>query len=124
VNGITATGTVADTLRQFMYYITANTITDSTIIGNPTTAINQPVIEIRDRIKVYPNPATNMVWVDDIEGKLNEVELYDVQGRLVIKQQAGGSKTSVNITTLPPGLYLVRVTMKDGETIQKKIIKQ
>lgn len=115
-------GTGADTLRQFMYYITANTVTDSTIIGNPT-AIHQPAIEIRDRIKIYPNPATDMVCIDDIEGKLSEIELYDVQGRLIIKQQASGSKTSVNIATLPPGLYLVKVTMKDGEMMQKKIIK-
>jgi hypothetical protein len=50
------------------------------------------------------------------------VELYDAQGRLVMRQKA--SLESVNTTGLKAGLYTVKVTLSDGKTYSDTVIKQ
>jgi hypothetical protein len=114
-------GNGTDTISEFLYYITAGTVTDSTVLP---TAIDKQGIEIRDRVKIYPNPASDKVWIDDIEARLGNITLYDAQGRAVRTQSATAAKVSVDIAALPPGLYLVRVTTKDGGTMHRKIIKR
>lgn len=79
---------------------------------------------IRDRIKTYPNPAYNRLYIDDIFGKLQEVSIYNMLGNLVTHQTLYGQKAEIDITSFSPGVYLVRVKTKDDEVYQSKILKQ
>ena len=79
---------------------------------------------------VYPNPA-----IDNISLQMNSpknvdvcVELYDVTGKLIIKQNASFSKDKsefkVNIASLPNGIYSLKVVSKEGSSQTLKIVKQ
>lgn len=73
---------------------------------------------------VYPNPATDKITLETagtIEGC--KLVLINVAGQELISQQVSERKTVIDITTLPSGVYFVRLT---NERMVKvgKIIKQ
>jgi len=77
-------------------------------------------------LRVYPNPATGELIINNYELRIINVEIYDVNGR---KQKAESRKQNsegemvVDISHLPAGVYLVKVFTEQGE-ITKKIVKQ
>jgi len=69
-------------------------------------------------ILVYPNPTANIL---NIETRLNvDVEVYDMQGRLMISEQ----KTKrVDFRSVPDGIYNM-IILYDNIRITKRIVKQ
>lgn len=70
------------------------------------------------QLQVYPNPASNMLYVETAKGD-GAVELYNIQGQLVLRQKADEGKTTLRISHLPNGVYVLRC----GEKVAK-IVKQ
>jgi uncharacterized protein YkuJ len=60
-------------------------------------------------LRVYPNPTAAYVVFDITPvSKSSEVEIFDVQGRSVIRQKLAGNNR-ISINDLPKGLYLYRL---------------
>jgi hypothetical protein len=51
-----------------------------------------------------------------------QVELYDLQGRLVRSQSQG--LESLNMQGLASGQYLMKVTLEDGKSFTDKVVKE
>jgi hypothetical protein len=71
----------------------------------------------------YPNPAQDRLrlqYSPDVQPK--QVELYDLQGRLVRSQSQG--LESLNMQGLAPGQYLMKVTLEDGKSFTDKVVKE
>ena len=79
---------------------------------------------------VYPNPA-----IDNVSLQMNSpknvdvtIELYDVSGKLIIKQNASFSKDKpehkLNIASLANGIYSLKVVSKEGSSQNLKIVKE
>ena len=71
----------------------------------------------------YPNPAKDqlhMQFSPDVQPK--QVELYDLQGRLVHTQSNGFKR--VDMSRLPVGTYMMRVTLEDGKVFSDKVVKE
>lgn len=64
-------------------------------------------------IKVFPNPATNSISIslDQSFGVSTTICLYNMYGRHVLSTS---QKENIDVTNLPSGLYLVRVSDKYG----------
>ena len=75
-----------------------------------------------NHLKVYPNPTTSRVTIET-EG-LTHVELYDNEGRR-LRDFTTGNKwdMTIDVSTLPTGVYYLRIHTTDGVTIQKLIKK-
>ncbi|MCR5445092.1 MAG: T9SS type A sorting domain-containing protein [Bacteroidales bacterium] len=65
-----------------------------------------------------PNPANATVTVVTAETD-GTVALLDLQGRMLFAVPLTGDETVVDLRTLPPGTYLVRVSTPRGSTTQK-----
>ena len=82
----------------------------------PVTALKtgSPVARLPQfRIKVFPNPATEFfrLEVKGYSGKMVTVEVYNMQGGLVIRQESATSgHPEYSLKGLPSGIYLVRVS--------------
>lgn len=111
-----------DTLRQFVYHITEDSEVDSTILGEPVSA-KSPLVEIRDRIKLYPNPAQDLVRINDIKSSLRSVSIIDVYGRVLLSETCSGADVSIDISALPAGNYVAKVYTKNGEASIHKFVK-
>ncbi len=83
-------------------------------------------IESNSFMEVYPNPNDGkfMLRVGIEAGKLVDVEIMNIQGQIIYRDRIQVSSTKdepVDISTVPSGLYFIRVT--DGkQTKYKKIL--
>ncbi len=69
-------------------------------------------------LQVYPNPAKGTVT---ISGKVGlSIGIYSIKGELLLEKAADTDQTRINISHLPPGIYVVR----SGEYRQKFSIKR
>ena len=70
---------------------------------------------------IYPNPATDGFY-SDAGDKAATVLIYNLNGMQMLSRQVKG-KTYINISTLPQGLYIVKIMTPDG-TIENKLVKK
>ena len=72
-------------------------------------------------LNVYPNPANDYIIVES-DG-IKEVEIYDMMGRKLISHKAETSST-IDVSALSSGIYLVRTIDSDNNITMQKIIKK
>jgi hypothetical protein len=63
----------------------------------------------KNSIKIYPNPTNNIIYVQglsDIEN--NIVELYDVQGNLILRKEMLGNGM-IDLVEFANGIYVIKV---------------
>lgn len=74
---------------------------------------------------VYPNPTDNLLYVELLNSVIENVLIYDLQGRVV--ESAMSIKdgfTLINVSTIPAGVYLIRVTDEQGSLYHQKFVKK
>lgn len=77
--------------------------------------------EAANRVKVgaFPNPANTQVTVavENDKAPISMIRLYDVTGRVTKEvNNIGATTTQLQVNGLPAGIYLVSVTLINGET--------
>lgn len=70
-------------------------------------------------ISVYPNPANETVTIGGLE--VAEIQVYNSLGQLINSIK---STNVMSVSGLPEGIYLLRVTTKDGEICSTQLIVQ
>jgi hypothetical protein len=79
-------------------------------------------IENTSKLKVYPNPATSSIFVENaINSKLM---LYNTLGQQVIEQNITSNKQLVSLNTCIRGVYLMKIISQNGELTSQKIVIQ
>ena len=99
---------------DFTELISFNTVTASSV--NATLSVEP--IEINDFVKVYPNPATDYLF---IKSNLNyQSTLYNVAGQRVLES----SSKQLSVIDLPTGAYLLQLKSENNGISTFKIIKK
>ena len=99
---------------DFTELISFITVTASSV--NATLSVEP--IEINDFVKVYPNPATDYLF---IKSALNyQSTLYNVAGQRVLES----SSKQLNVLDLPTGVYLLQLKSETNTISTFKIIKK
>ncbi len=86
----------------------------------PTAVINNTVhkedsanavgnVAMENNIKIYPNPANNELIVSMITGKIGQVSVVNISGQEVFNHTYNGEKISLDLQSLAPGIYLIKV---------------
>ena len=74
-------------------------------------------------LDVYPNPANQYVVVYNYSLDNGRTALlYDLNGRIVKKQLLAQKASSIEVSRLSPGLYILKVTDKTGKAIRTEKI--
>ncbi|MBR4506490.1 MAG: T9SS type A sorting domain-containing protein [Bacteroidales bacterium] len=73
-------------------------------------------------MSLQPNPATDEATVLSSFG-IDEVEMYDMGGASVLRQQASGLEARLDVKALPRGSYIVRIHTPMGVTARKLILQ-
>ena len=72
-----------------------------------------------------PNPAGATVTVGLKNGALSRIELYDLDGRRrMMQENVSGSQTTLNLSQLPAGMYLLRVQDGNKGIATRRIVKE
>jgi N-acetylmuramoyl-L-alanine amidase len=65
---------------------------------------------VQQGLKVYPNPAKSSVTVENEKAASGDViNLFEMNGRFAKSYQGTGAKTTVDVSSLHPGYYVLRV---------------
>ena len=72
-------------------------------------------------VSVYPNPADNNLYIRS-NTTFSKVDIYNVAGTLV--KEYGNVIQSVNVGDLKAGVYIIRLTDKNGNTVTSRFIKK
>ncbi|MBR6175006.1 MAG: chitobiase/beta-hexosaminidase C-terminal domain-containing protein [Bacteroidales bacterium] len=71
---------------------------------------------LRDNVSVWPNPATNRVFIG-VEGEsfnIEKVELYNAYGQMVDAVDVNGAVAEISVGTLATGTYFAKVFTDKG----------
>jgi len=77
-------------------------------------------------LAIYPNPAVDETFVTLENAGLNEVSVYDIQGRLVSKESFGameGEKVRLGTEMLNSGVYFITVSNESTVKTAKLVVK-
>ena len=99
-----------------------------TFTGNKILGIGE-ANSIVNNWSVYPNPITDNLTVNINlkQGTKTEVGIYDMTGKQVIRDEVymhdGSNITSLSVSSLPTGIYMLRISSNEGLILTSKLIK-
>jgi hypothetical protein len=93
------------------------------IITNTTYNINSSLglNELENSSLIYPNPASTHVNVT-IKEQIEHIRIYDLMGKEWMSSTPHNSQATIDVSTLPTGIYMVNVTSESG-TFTERLIK-
>ena len=118
-NGATTGMPCSRTTAQAWEYFNWTYIRNSDVITGITDVL------AANGYKVFPNPAQNTINISSISSALNKhplIIIYDLNGKAVIHTSLTGSNKSIDLSSIPDGVYLMRI-IEPKKSITVKIIK-
>ncbi len=87
--------------------------------------VNYPVgiDDAGGKVRIYPNPVADVLNVKSDKSEMTNLEITDVNGRLVYQAQPKAIECSLNVSHWPKGVYLVKITTETGASVHKVIKK-
>jgi len=101
---------------QFTNEYETLTLNDS-VLSVPT-AIHSP--SILKGAMFWPNPAGNTISfkINDIDNHFNQIDIYNLAGMTVLSQNWVASQTSIDVSLLRSGNYILGAFYTDGQYLQ------
>lgn len=87
--------------------------------GPCTVGVN----ELMKQIEIFPNPTNGIVQINADLGGRKELTVMNISGVIVLKDSFLNKKKTLDFSTLPTGMYLLKITSKEGN-ITQRIIKE
>ncbi|MEO9952856.1 T9SS type A sorting domain-containing protein [Nonlabens sp.] len=119
------TGQIPDVNQIFGFSGDGNAAASSIIIDDfILTAVSRSTLSIEEdllvnnEIKLFPNPATDVINVSSSILTVNNLKLVDLNGRVVMEKSIQNENSSLNVSDVASGIYLLNVTT--GDTISTK----
>lgn len=95
--------------------------------GCLNTGINAPSAARALELRMHPNPAQDLLIIDHLGGTSDPVrlEVLDVRGQVVLiaPVRAGRAGSSLDISALPEGPYVIRASYQDGGSVSARFVK-
>ena len=74
-------------------------------------------------VKVYPNPATDIVTISDLsEYGVKNIHLFNAEGKIVQTYFTESESVSIHTSTFAPGVYFIKVMQNGGQETIRLII--
>jgi len=94
----------------------------------PHQEIDNPALSIKDldsdvQINIYPNPASDKIYVEWPSSNNLSIAIYNIMGQHVFSTKLLKEKNDINISNFSSGLYFVNVTDGNNIVIKKIIIE-
>ena len=87
------------------------------------SSVGIPTLESPTNVRVYPNPTSGRVFIQNESTLIERVIVTDLYGRTVAAFTVNDYTGAIDLSSLPNGLYLLRIEQVDGTHIMHKIIK-
>ena len=87
-------------------------------------AYNEGVTNVTSKrpVSIYPNPAHNVIVITS--SNITSITIANTIGQMLISKNGNADEMSIDISSLPAGIYLVTVICDNGSRAVSKIVKQ
>ena len=92
---------------------------DKVFFEDVMTDVNTALLNDGTTLSLYPNPATDLLLFKNLPEDNAAVKIYRMDGKLMLNTQLTSDTPSLDVSTLPNGLYIVKM---NDQTL--KFIKQ
>lgn len=75
-------------------------------------------------VRIYPNPASERVFVEGIRSENTVIKLISTEGKIAIDNVKLDSENSFDITAITPGVYYLNIKSGDFKEYSQKLIIQ
>jgi len=99
----------ADIYFDFNDPITTNTTIHRIYEGFPNVLSLQDLVNNKESIVLYPNPTSSEITITSDKFKNEPYTLYDQMGRAVGSGTLAGTNTTISLSTLSKGVYILKV---------------
>jgi len=130
-NAIGPSGTASYTIGQVVYFTYSGTN------GTVAQGVQQPfeisvlssVLEgdgINLSYSVYPNPTSDFLTLKiapstSFSNQFTTYQLYDISGKLLMNNRIEGNETTIAMSNLSNGIYILKVFQKKFSTVPREI---
>jgi len=115
----TKNGTVVSTDNPYTFTVTK----DIELVANFENNVGIEELRMANgELKIYPNPTTGELKIENGELKIESVEISDTYGKNIFNFQFS-TFNSIDISHLPAGIYFVKIRTEAGEVV-KKVVKE
>lgn len=81
-------------------------------------------VELNANLTLYPNPATHQLNIS-IEGHtITQYQVMDYSGKTVITHATVGNNIGIDVTSLPQGIYLIKLELDNGQYAIRRFIHE
>jgi hypothetical protein len=127
--------------NTFIITVTAEdgeTTQDYTIVITRANDVNILDVITESGVTVYPNPTRGELIIDNGQLTIDNVEVYDISGRLVgtypcgrpnsakgLKREGANAESSIviNVSSLPKGVYMIKLIENKHISTQKFVVE-
>jgi hypothetical protein len=90
-------------------------------LANDIAIINSFDEKINNSTKIYPNPANNFLNIVSLKTGISSVEIYNLNGQLVLNKEVNNNQKTINISSLEGGIYIVDI-LSENTSVKRKLI--
>ncbi|VXB62002.1 hypothetical protein FLAVO9AF_220068 [Flavobacterium sp. 9AF] len=103
--------------------VTSNWISGSPIVtgNNCSPFLSATDFAINNQLNIYPNPTRNEVTIQFNALTNPQLQIIDMNGRILLNESLNYSNKTLNIETLPLGIYLFKIDANEGTAVSKVI---
>ncbi len=98
--------------------VTAMANSGALISTNCSLTIDESVYE--NKVTLYPNPTSSLIHIIS-HNTIKNIELFDVQGRIIASQISNSTHTTLDMSQQNAGIYFVKVLTENGVKVEKLI---
>jgi parallel beta-helix repeat protein/predicted outer membrane repeat protein len=90
--------------------------------SDASTGIAESKISNEGNLKIYPNPASEIVYIEASSNKYQIIEIIDLTGKVLIYDYLMNEKEQINISGLQSGLYFVKVSNQFESKVKRLVV--
>ncbi|OHX65071.1 T9SS type A sorting domain-containing protein [Flammeovirga pacifica] len=92
---------------------------DYTVGEDDVTSVENDLVQLN----LYPQPANEYIFIDNLSQPIEELRAYDISGQLhSLQYNLEQNKTRINTSDLSNGLYIINIKTTDGQLYHQKIM--
>ena len=114
-------GTIYFHVAPYFAGLTGTYLLDMNLSRVPNVGIDEN--EIGKYFEIYPNPASDMVMINfnEFEGDVTNIELFDLNGRLVITEDVSDQNSTqiISVLKIAGGFYFLKINTDKGILTRK-----
>ena len=107
----------------FDYNAVVLTNTAENVVGCTTTSLSNSNVQVGENFEVYPNPVSDELTIVADNNVYSGMMITNTFGQIIKQQPLTVSITRLNINTLSPGVYYIRLSQENGNSKVSKFVK-